>query len=366
MSTTEKDLVVYKEEKRKPMKKPSVIGNVYMTKQNKLFKVVKVECVYVKTISINEEIGMQTLNEVKCSKKRGTVDKKAIDMSIEFEAKEPYKEVTGIFLDSGFETTIRYQNVLKCQPYILPNGTINPNFDSEVDKISLASPYDTERRQSGVHMGMLANKTIPSKDTTLYNQWDKLVGYCQENKYELSQDVKCYASFLNHARHIQGYDKQLFDDTYRLVIRKDIEVLEVVDISSLLFISDETWQNEYKQTGGQDTKPVLAYIYNTDGKRFDAKFRSQVECEKSLGISQPEVSMAKRKGHTVRGGTGSEKGWRIVELEDLRKLKEKDEEFLKQLEEDKDNNYYKELSKLYQELESDDKFFKDLYEFLKE
>lgn len=215
------------------------------------------------------------------------------------------KIATVKFLNSGYITTVHTKNL----PSLSSDGT---------KSVSLTSPHD--KGEDKTYIGTLANKTMPSTDTNLYKQWNDLMRYAKNNNLPVDEELKCYAKFLQQATHIYNYEEWMLDETYKLLVRKGANK---VALNTILFVSEEEYQSEYRKKGGQETKPVMAYIELPNGKRLVAKYKSQVECEKSLGISQPEVSMAKTREHTVGGGTASGKGWRIVELE-------KDDEFLKE------------------------------------
>lgn len=190
-------------------------------------------------------------------------------------------------------------------------------FSFSCDKTS-----DTQKR---TYIGTLANKSTPSEDTDLYRKWSKLVKYAKNNDLPIDDEIRGYAKFLQQATNIYNYEEWLHDENkYRLVVHKGADR---VALNTILFVSEETWQNEYrKPSGGQETKPVMAYLFNSDGVKFVAKFKSVAECAKSLGIPQPSISMClgdKSNMETAGGGVKSLNGWRFEWLTE-------DDEFLKE------------------------------------
>lgn len=212
------------------------------------------------------------------------------------------KKATIMYLKSGVKGTAWIQN--------LSLDTTQP--------VSVSSPYD--KRKDGTFIGSMSNKTIPSTDTDLYRKWRKLMDYAKKESLPVDDELKEYAKFLQLAKDIFNYEEWMLDETYRLYVRKGATK---VSLNTILFISEETWQNEYKEKTGQEAKPVMAYIELDNGTVLKAKFNSQVECAKSLGVHPDAIATAKSRQHTVGGGVGSGKGWRIVDLEE-------DDEFLKE------------------------------------
>ena len=212
------------------------------------------------------------------------------------------KIATVMYLNSGLIATVRTQN--------LPSDTTK--------LVSVSSPYD--KREDGTFIGSMSNKTIPSTETDLYRKWRKLMDYAKKESLPVDDELKEYAHFLQLAKDIFNYEEWMLDDTYRLYVRKGATK---VSLNTILFISEETWQNEYKEKTGQETKPVMAYIELDNGAVLKAKFNSQIECAKSLGVHPDAIATAKSRQHTVGAGIGSGKGWRIVDLEE-------DDEFLKE------------------------------------
>ena len=221
-----------------------------------------------------------------------------------FKVLSVYKKVaTIIFLDSGFTTTVKCQN--------LPSDVSQP--------VSVFCPYN--QREDGTYIGTMSNKTMPSTDTDLYQQWRKLMDYAKKQNLPVDDELKCYATFLQNARNICNYNHWMLDENYRLVVNKHSNK---VALNTILFISEETYQNEYRVRPKQETKPVMAYLFNSDGVKFVAKFKSVAECAKSLGIPQPSISMClgdKSNMETAGGGVKSLNGWRFEWLTE-------DDEFL--------------------------------------
>ena len=183
---------------------------------------------------------------------------------------------------------------------------------------SVSSPYD--KRKDGTFIGTMSNKTIPSTETDLYRKWRKLMDYAKKESLPVDDELKEYAKFLHLAKDIFNYEEWMLDETYRLCVRKGATK---VSLNTILFISEETWKNEYRKKTGQETKPVMAYIELDNGIVLKAKYNSQIECAKSLGVHPDEIATAKSRQHTVGAGVGSGKGWRIVDLEE-------DDDFLKE------------------------------------
>lgn len=233
----------------------------------------------------------------------------------EKEKSEMSKDTLRRLLVAEFLST-RYQKVISLTNLADDKKDEFGRFSFSCDKTS-----DTQKR---TYTGTLANKTTPSEDTDLYRKWSKLVKYAKNNDLPIDDEIRGYVKFLQQATNIYNYEEWLHDENnYRLVVHKGADK---VALNTILFVSEETWQNEYrKPSGGQSPKPVFAYvdlsrygIYDKEGFPVILGFKcdSIDDCVQRTGLWQPSITYC-LQGVMETTGAGVEnplEGWRFVDL----------------------------------------------------